>query len=105
MVEQFGDAALRHLGTAELLEEEGRTDDAAYHYGLVGEMALKAALIKVLGQPLPNKLADTAKIKRSFFHDLSHPIHEAWSFGVRQIAGAHFCSDFRGAAGGTFERV
>jgi hypothetical protein len=36
---------------------------------------------------------------------LAHPIHEAWSFGVRQIAGAHFCSDFRGAAGGTFERV
>lgn len=56
MVERFADAALRHLGTAEVLEIEGRTDDAAYHYGLVGEMALKAATVGVLGAPLPKDL-------------------------------------------------
>jgi hypothetical protein len=48
MVERFADAALRHLGTAEVLEQEGRVDDSAYHYGLVGEMALKAAVEKAL---------------------------------------------------------
>lgn len=49
MAERFSDAALRHLETAEILEGASRRDDAAYHYGLVGEMALKAAAIRVLG--------------------------------------------------------
>jgi hypothetical protein len=48
MAERFADAALRHLETAEVLEQEGRVDDSAYHYGLVGEMALKAAVEKAL---------------------------------------------------------
>ncbi|MGB8840364.1 MAG: hypothetical protein WCC64_04775 [Aliidongia sp.] len=56
MAERFADAALRHLETAGVLEEEGRVDDSAYHYGLVGEMALKAALEKVLPKPLPQHL-------------------------------------------------
>lgn len=55
MVEKFGDAALRHLGTAEVLEDEGRIDDAAYHYGLVGETALKAAVESAIA-PLPKQL-------------------------------------------------
>lgn len=56
MVERFADAALRHLETAEVLEVEGRIDDAAYHYGLVGEMALKAAIANAIGLPLPRSL-------------------------------------------------
>src|SRR5580704_8214443 len=55
MAERFGDAALRHLETAELLGEQGRIDDSAYHYGLVGETALKAAIEKAL-LPLPKAL-------------------------------------------------
>jgi hypothetical protein len=70
----------------------------------------KASAITVAGVPLPAEAsaqhgliaASTGAGKSTA---LAHPIHEAWSFGVRQIAGAHFCSDFRGAAGGTFERV
>ena len=55
MAERFADAALRHLGTAEVLEEESRIDDAAYHYGLVGEMALKVVVLSILGS-LPKEL-------------------------------------------------
>jgi hypothetical protein len=55
MGERFPDAALRHLETAEVLEFQGRIDDSAYHYGLVGEMALKAAVTTVLGA-LPRSL-------------------------------------------------
>lgn len=56
MAERFADAALRHLETAEVLEIAGRIDDAAYHYGLVGEMSIKAAAVRVLGMPLPPPL-------------------------------------------------
>ena len=44
MAEQFCVAALRHLDTAELLEREGKLDDAGYHYGLAGETAVKHAV-------------------------------------------------------------
>ena len=53
MAERFADASLRHLETAEVLELEGRIDDSAYHYGLVGEMALKEAYMRATGYPLP----------------------------------------------------
>lgn len=43
-MEQYHIAAVRHRRVAERLEEVGETDDAAYHYGLVGENALKHAL-------------------------------------------------------------
>ena len=56
MVEQFARAALRHLATAESLEDEGKLDDAGYHYGLVGEMALKSAAQLIYGPTLPQKL-------------------------------------------------
>lgn len=56
MSERFADAALRHLETGDLLKDEGRTDDAAYHYGLVGETALKEAVIRALGSSLPKRL-------------------------------------------------
>ncbi len=55
MPERFADAALRHLETAEVLENEGRRDDAAYHYGLVGETAIKAAVVAAVGS-LPGTL-------------------------------------------------
>jgi hypothetical protein len=56
MVERFADAALRHLETAEVLELEGRIDDSAYHYGLVGEMAMKEAYVRAIGYTLPGAL-------------------------------------------------
>jgi hypothetical protein len=46
VVEQYDRAAVRHYQVADLLEREGETDDAAYHYGLVGENALKHALVQ-----------------------------------------------------------
>lgn len=55
MTERYADAALRHLGTAEVLENEERWDDAAYHYGLVGEMSLKAAVIAAISY-LPQEM-------------------------------------------------
>lgn len=58
MAEQFALAALRHLQTAELLESSGRTDDAAYHYGLAGENAVKQTLVSsgIAAIPLPHHL-------------------------------------------------
>ena len=44
MAEQFGVAALRHLESAELLELNGRAEDAGYHYGVAGEAAIKESL-------------------------------------------------------------
>lgn len=44
MADQYGVAALRHLGTAEALEVKGRLEDAGYHYGIAGETAVKASL-------------------------------------------------------------
>ncbi|WP_295437712.1 hypothetical protein [uncultured Thiodictyon sp.] len=46
MTEQYDVAAARHHRVAEHLEMNGEIDDAAYHYGLVGENALKYALCK-----------------------------------------------------------
>ena len=56
MTERYGDAALRHLVTADMLERAGRLDDAAYHYGLVGEMALKEAITRAMSSTLPASL-------------------------------------------------
>lgn len=44
MVEQYDVAARRHQRSAEILESANECDDAGYHYGLVGEMAIKHAL-------------------------------------------------------------
>lgn len=44
MTEQYDVAAARHHRVAEHLAANGEIDDAAYHYGLVGENALKHAL-------------------------------------------------------------
>ncbi|MGQ9367003.1 hypothetical protein [Azospirillum sp. ST 5-10] len=44
MTERYDMAADRHLRVAERLERDNEIDDAAYHYGLVGENALKHAL-------------------------------------------------------------
>jgi len=52
-MEDFATAALRHLESAEVLELEGRLDDAAYHFGLVGETALKAAVLGAIGGNAP----------------------------------------------------
>lgn len=56
MAEHFSHAALRHLQTAELLEQQVRLDNSAYHYGLVGEMSVKSAVVAITGMPLPSKL-------------------------------------------------
>lgn len=44
MGEQFDVAAFRHFETAEHLETGGHIDDAAYHFGLCGENAVKSAM-------------------------------------------------------------
>lgn len=44
MTERYDMAAERHQRVGARLEQLGETDDAAYHYGLVGENALKHAL-------------------------------------------------------------
>lgn len=44
MAERYDVAAKRHFDVADLLEKRGELDDAGYHYGLVGENALKHAL-------------------------------------------------------------
>ena len=44
MTEQYDIAADRHYRVAEQLETSGEIDDAAYHYGLVGENSLKHAM-------------------------------------------------------------
>lgn len=44
MAEQYDVAAWRHQRAAEALEGANEYDDAAYHYGLVGETAIKHAL-------------------------------------------------------------
>jgi len=44
MVERYDVAAGRHLRVARHLERHGEIDDAAYHYGVVGEVAVKHAL-------------------------------------------------------------
>lgn len=44
MAERYDMAAERHQRVGARLEQLGETDDAAYHYGLVGENALKHAL-------------------------------------------------------------
>lgn len=72
MVERFADAALRHLETAEVLEQEGRLDDAAYHYGLVAETALKEACVRATGMPLDKKL-------RRHINDKKNPLQAAIS--------------------------
>ena len=46
MTERYSVAAERHHRVAVRLEADGETDDAAYHYGLVGENALKYGLFK-----------------------------------------------------------
>lgn len=46
MTEQYDVAAGRHHRVAEHLAANGEIDDASYHYGLVGENALKHALRK-----------------------------------------------------------
>jgi len=55
MPEQFDVAARRHLDTAELLEAEGRLEDAGYHYGLVGENAVKQSIVAACG-PLTKRM-------------------------------------------------
>lgn len=45
MTERYDIAAERHHRVAAQLEANGETDDAAYHYGLVGENALKYGLL------------------------------------------------------------
>lgn len=58
-MEQFDVAAARHLVTADTLEQTGRNDDAAYHYGLVGETSIKAAVVRMIGgQSLPRMLRE-----------------------------------------------
>lgn len=44
MPERYDVAAVRHLAVGEVLENRGDLDDAGYHYGLVGENAVKHAL-------------------------------------------------------------
>ncbi len=44
MSEKFDVAAHRHFAAAEHLEHGGHTDDAAYHYGICGENAVKSAM-------------------------------------------------------------
>ena len=63
MAERFDVAARRHLDTAELLEGEGMLDDAGYHYGLVGENAVKQSVVMVCGS-LP------ADLRKHFSGDL-----------------------------------
>jgi len=46
MTERYSVAAERHHRVAVRLEADGEIDDAAYHYGLVGENALKYGLLK-----------------------------------------------------------
>ncbi len=55
MPEQFDVAARRHLDTAEILEAEGRLDDAGYHYGLAGENAVKQSIVAACG-PLTKEM-------------------------------------------------
>lgn len=54
MAERFYVAAFRHLKTAGVLEKEGCVDDAGYHYGLAGEMAVKWALVKAGIKVIPD---------------------------------------------------
>ncbi|MCJ2065051.1 hypothetical protein MKK63_20390 [Methylobacterium sp. J-088] len=44
MTEQYDLAAWRHQGTADHLLNNSEFDDAGYHYGIVGENALKHAM-------------------------------------------------------------
>jgi hypothetical protein len=44
MAERYDLAATRHLKSGNALEGNARLDDAGYHYGLAGEMAIKRAL-------------------------------------------------------------
>ncbi|MCB4802629.1 hypothetical protein QO001_002181 [Methylobacterium brachiatum] len=44
MSEQYDLAAWRHQGTADHLLKNSEFDDAGYHYGIVGENALKHAM-------------------------------------------------------------
>ncbi len=69
MAEQFCVAALRHLDTAELLEREGKLDDAGYHYGLAGETAVKHAVATACSF-FPSDL-------RTHFNHRSKPLTEA----------------------------
>ena len=62
MVARFAVAALRHLGTADHLERHGRMEDAAYHYGVAGETAVKATLERA-GIPFPWKHWDRRENK------------------------------------------
>ncbi len=56
MAERFDVAARRHLDTAEVLEDAGRIDDAGYHYGLVGETAVKHSIVLACGRLTPDLL-------------------------------------------------
>lgn len=53
MVEQFELAAWRHLETAWMLQGSSYHDDAGYHFGMVGETALKELVIKSVGSLPP----------------------------------------------------
>ena len=54
MADRFDVAARRHLDTAEVLEDAGRIDDAGYHYGLVGETAVKHSIVLACGTLTPD---------------------------------------------------
>lgn len=68
MAEQFNVAALRHLKTAGQLERKGRLDDAAYHYGVAGEAAVKEVLVRA-GIKYPRKHWDLRE-KKSLRHEI-----------------------------------
>jgi hypothetical protein len=60
MTERFDVAANRHHRVGDRLAADGETDDAAYHYGLVGENALKHGL----SSSGVAAALDAAKVKR-----------------------------------------
>lgn len=73
MPEQFDIAARRHLGAAVALEAGGYLDDAGYHFGLVGENAVKYAVVTACGSlprslrqhfalPLRNAISNSAEV-------------------------------------------
>jgi len=68
MAERFDVAARRHLDTAELLEREGMIEDAGYHYGLVGENAVKQSIVMACGG---------GPLSRVFWKHFGSGLHEA----------------------------
>jgi hypothetical protein len=100
MTEQYDIAAGRHHRVAEHLAARGEIDDAAYHYGLVGENALKHALRKSgvatawdlagkkpkttpMGKHLPPLTAEI----QTFMHDIH--LHAFGRIGGRLQAVVH----------------